>query len=117
MFIASCVFLATFDPIYGSSLLTTAQNSELRVYRSHNWEEPALVMNHAHRHFQHMTNIRASWHPFHEDLCVVGRYAEVDDPDKTRSVDVVDTRKGKVVGQLYDPAAHQITVVGQELLT
>ena len=43
----------------------------------------------------------------------MGRYADVDDPDKTRSVDVVDTRKGVVVSQLYDPAAHQITVVGQ----
>ena len=103
--------VVSFDPIYGSSLLTTAQNSELRVYDPHNWSKPALLLKHPHRHFQHMTNIRASWHPFYEDLCIIGRYAETNDTDKTRYVDVVDVRKGEVVGQLYDPAADKITVV------
>ena len=48
----------TFDPVYGSRLLTTAHNSELRVYDSHNWEKPTLTIKHPHRHFQHMTNIK-----------------------------------------------------------
>ena len=97
-------------------MLTTAQNSELRVYQSHNWEEPTLVMTHGHHHFQRMTNIRATWHPFYEDVCVVGRYPEKEDPDQNRCVDVIDTNKGKVVGQFYDPAAQQITVVRTLLL-
>ena len=101
----------SFDPIYGSSLLTTAHNNEIRVYHSHSWEQPAMLMKHPHRHFQHLTNIRASWHPFYEDLCLIGRYPDSGDADQTRCVDVVDTRKGEVVGKLYDPVAHQITTV------
>lgn len=105
------LLLAIFDPIHGSSLLTTTQNNEVRVYQSYNWEEPTFVITHTHRHYQHMTNIRATWHPLYRDLCIVGKYPEQDDPDQSRYIDVIDTKEGKIVGQLYDPAAQQITVV------
>ena len=54
---------------------------------------------------------KATWHPFYEDLCVIGRYAENVDLDKTRCVDVIDLQKGFVVAQFYDPLFSQIMVV------
>eukprot|EP00731_Ephydatia_muelleri_P028302 Em0019g1175a len=103
---------AHFDPLHGSRILTTAQNSELRVYDSYNgWEVPTVVMRHPHRHFQHMTHIKASWHPIYEDLCMVGRYPEAGDADKTRCVDLVDLRDGTVVGSFYDPSVKGIIPV------
>lgn len=69
---------AYFDPIYGTRLLTTSQNGEIRVYDSHNlWQEPTKVVSHPHRNFQHMTDIKATWHPLCEDMCVIGRYVHV----------------------------------------
>jgi DNA damage-binding protein 2 len=100
-----------FDPLYGSSLLTTSQNNEIRVYHSYNYENPALVLKHPHRNFQHMTHIKATWHPLYEDICIIGRYADADDPDKTRCVDIVNLKESAVVGQFYDPSAKQIMTV------
>lgn len=103
---------ARFDPLHGSRILTTAQNSELRVYDSYNrWETPTVVIKHPHRHFQHMTHIKASWHPLLEDLCVVGRYPEAGDADKTRCIDLIDLRDGAVVGSFYDPSVKGIIPV------
>lgn len=103
---------ANFDPLHGSRILTTAQNSELRVYDSYNrWETPTIVIRHPHRHFQHMTHIKASWHPLYEDLCIIGRYPEAADADKTRCVDLIDLRDGTVVGSFYDPSVKGIIPV------
>lgn len=52
------LFIAYFDPIYGSRLLTTTQNSKLCVFDAHNWETPSLTMTHPHRNFQHITHIK-----------------------------------------------------------
>lgn len=41
----------------------------------------------------------------------MGRYAESDDPDKTRCVDLIDLNTGIVAGKLCDPIASQIMVV------
>lgn len=41
----------------------------------------------------------------------MGRYAESDDPDKTRCVDLIDLNTGVVAGKLCDPMASQIMVV------
>lgn len=102
-----------FDPIHGSRLLTTAQNEEIRVYDSHNgWEEPTVTVNHPHRHFQHMTDIRATWHPLYADLCVVGRYPRKEDDDKTHSVDLIDLVSGQRVGYFYSPHLSNIIQVG-----
>ena len=95
---------AYFDPTHGTRLLTTAQNGEIRVYEPHNlWEEPRCVVTHAHRNFQHMTDIKATWHPLYPDLCVVGRYPGKDDIDKTRTVDVIDLEEGEVCAQFHSP--------------
>lgn len=50
--------IAYFDPLHGNRLLTTAQNSQICLYDSHDWSTPTLVMHHAHRQFQHMTHIK-----------------------------------------------------------
>ena len=58
-----------------------------------------------------MYEVQATWHPLYEDLCVIGRYADKDDLDKTRCVDLINLAKGTVVGQFYDPNATQIMTV------
>ena len=105
---------ASFDPQYGSRLLTTAQNSELRVYdASNNWEEPTTTMTHPHRHYQHMTDIVATWHPIHEGLCVVGRYPGKEDSDQNRCVDLIDVVCGERVGSLHCPTLKGIVVLNK----
>ena len=94
---------AVFDPIYGNRILTTSQDSELRVYESHDWSNPSVVVKHPHRHFQHITPIQAVWHPFYKNLCVVGRYPAKEDDDQTRCVDLVDLKTGERVGYFYSP--------------
>ena len=47
----------------------------------------------------------------------MGRYAESDDPDKTRCVDLVDLNTGVVAGKLCDPMASQIMVVRYVIIT
>ena len=93
---------AYFDPISGVRLLTTAQNEEIRVYDSHNlWKKPTFVISHPHRNFQHMTDIKATWHPLYDNLCVVGRYPKRENPDQSRTVDLIDLGTGKRTGYFY----------------
>lgn len=95
---------AYFDPIHGVRLLTTSQNGEIRVYDSHNlWKEPSCIVTHPHRSFQHMTDIRATWHPLYEDMCVIGRWPKKDDPSQLRTVDLIDLKSKEVCGQLHCP--------------
>ena len=105
---------ATFDPQFGSRLLTTAQNSELRTYDSGRaWAAPTVIIPHPHRHFQHMTDIAATWHPIHRDLCVVGRYPGKDDSNQNRCVDLVDVERGACVGRLECRALKGIVVLNR----
>ena len=107
---------ATFDPHTGTRLLTTAQNSVLQVHDAGcNWEQPTTVFPHPHRHFQHMTDIVATWHPLHQDLCVVGRYPEKDDRDKTRTVDLIELEGGsaRLAAQLSCPTLKGIVVLNK----
>lgn len=105
---------AYFDPIHGTRLLTTAQDGEIRVYDSHDlWQRPTCVVKHAHRNFQHMTDIKATWHPVLQDMCVVGRYPGKEDPDKTRTVDLIDLKVGAVCGRLYSPHISGIIQLNQ----
>ena len=101
---------AVFDPIHGSRILTTTQDSELRVYDSHDWSRPSAVVKHPHRHFQHITPIQAMWHPFYENLCVVGRYPANEDDEQTRCVDLMDLETGERVGYFYSP--HVSGIIG-----
>ncbi|KAG5274064.1 hypothetical protein AALO_G00158770 [Alosa alosa] len=99
---------AYFNPTDSSKLLTTDQGEEIRVYASSDWSKPEHIIQHPHRHFQHITSIKATWHPIY-DLIVAGRY-----PDErfcvgdVRSVDVFDANTGYLLRQMLDPNAKGI---------
>lgn len=105
---------AYFDPILGVRLLTTSQNGEIRVYSPHDlWQNPTSVIVHQHRNFQHMTDIKATWHPLYDDLCVIGRYPMKEDKDQNRTVDLIDVEKGETVGCFYNPQLKGIIQLNQ----
>ncbi|XP_076127666.1 DNA damage-binding protein 2 isoform X1 [Alosa pseudoharengus] len=99
---------AYFNPTDSSKLLTTDQGEEIRVYASSDWSKPEHIIQHPHRQFQHITAIKATWHPVY-DLIVAGRY-----PDErfcvgdVRSVDVFDANTGYLLRQMLDPNAKGI---------
>ncbi|XP_051823199.1 DNA damage-binding protein 2 [Antechinus flavipes] len=99
------VSAAYFSPD-GTKLLTTDQHSEIRVYSASHWACPQHLIAHPHRHFQHLTPIKATWHP-RFDLIVVGRYPDPNfagfTPHEPRTIDVFDGNSGKMACQLYDP--------------
>ncbi|KAK7093550.1 hypothetical protein V1264_007277 [Littorina saxatilis] len=98
---------AYFNHTDGCRLLTTDQNSEIRVYQAPEWQLERTIP-HPHRFFQHITPIKASWHPL-QDLIVVGRYPAKDFPGyvegERRTIDILDADNGKIVCQLHDPSA------------
>uniref|UniRef100_A0A8D0GHJ8 DNA damage-binding protein 2 n=1 Tax=Sphenodon punctatus TaxID=8508 RepID=A0A8D0GHJ8_SPHPU len=102
---------AYFSPTDGSKLLSTDQHSEIRIYSSSDWSKPQHLIPHPHRQFQHLTPIKATWHPRY-DLIVAGRYPDPKFPeytvDELRTVDVFDGNTGEMVCQLYDPNASGI---------
>ncbi|NXH43476.1 DDB2 protein, partial [Dicaeum eximium] len=102
---------AYFSPTHGAKLLSTDQHNEIRVYSSSDWTKPEHLIPHPHRQFQHLTPIKATWHPRY-DLIVVGRYPDPKFPGYTlnelRTVDVFDGNSGEMVCQLYDPNASGI---------
>ncbi|XP_072615028.1 DNA damage-binding protein 2 isoform X4 [Vulpes vulpes] len=101
---------ACFSPD-GAQLLTTDQKSELRVYSASQWDYPPSLIPHPHRHFQHLTPIKATWHPRY-NLIVVGRYPDPNfkscTPHELRTIDVFDGSSGKMMYQLYDPESSGI---------
>ncbi|KAG5848913.1 DNA damage-binding protein 2 isoform X2 [Anguilla rostrata] len=96
---------AYFSPMDGSKLLTTDQYDQIRVYCSSDWSNPQKIISHPHRQFQHLTPIKATWHPMYE-LIVAGRY-----PDQRvcrgelRTIDIFDANTGALKFQLHDPNA------------
>ncbi|KAM9377185.1 DNA damage-binding protein 2 [Pholidichthys leucotaenia] len=95
---------ACFNPVDCSKLLTTDQHDEIRVYASCNWSKPQQIIKHPHRQFQHLTPIKAMWHPLY-DLIVAGRYP--DDrvcANDRRTIDIYDSNTAELVYQLYDPS-------------
>uniref|UniRef100_A0A8C3YQN4 DNA damage-binding protein 2 n=1 Tax=Catagonus wagneri TaxID=51154 RepID=A0A8C3YQN4_9CETA len=101
---------ALFSPD-GAQLLTTDQKSEIRVYSASQWDCPPSLIPHPHRHFQHLTPIKATWHPRY-NLIVVGRYPDPNfkscTPHELRTIDVFDGSSGKMMYQLYDPESSGI---------
>ncbi|KAG7467949.1 hypothetical protein MATL_G00137650 [Megalops atlanticus] len=96
---------AYFNPTDGSKLLTTDQYDQIRVYSSSDWSRPQEVISHPHRQFQHLTPIKATWHPTY-DLIVAGRYPdERVCPGELRTIDIFDASTGALVSQLRDPNA------------
>ncbi|KAJ8340522.1 hypothetical protein SKAU_G00351550 [Synaphobranchus kaupii] len=100
---------AYFSPVDGSKLLTTDQYDQIRVYYSSDWSKPQKIISHPHRQFQHLSPIKATWHPMY-DLIVAGRYP---DPrvcrGELRTIDIFDANTGALKYQLHDPNAPGIT--------
>ncbi|XP_053112391.1 DNA damage-binding protein 2 isoform X2 [Hemicordylus capensis] len=100
-----------FSPTDGAKLLTTDQYNEIRVYCSSDWSKPQHLISHPHRQFQHLTPIKATWHPRY-DLVVAGRYPDPKFPgytvDELRTVDIFDGNSGEMVCQLHNPNASGI---------
>uniref|UniRef100_A0A3Q3FJP1 DNA damage-binding protein 2 n=1 Tax=Labrus bergylta TaxID=56723 RepID=A0A3Q3FJP1_9LABR len=104
---------AYFNPLDCSKLLTTDQYDQIRVYSSPDWSKPQHIIQHPHRQFQHLTPIKATWHPVY-DLIVAGRYP--DDrisPGDKRTVDIFDSNTAELVYQLQDPNAAGIKSVNK----
>lgn len=110
----SPVNAAHFDPLTGTRLLTTAQDGKLRLYDSHDqWEQPTITIDHAHRHFQHLTDIVATWHPLYDNLCLVGRYPRLSDQDKTRTIDFINLDTGRRNSFFYSSFVRGIMTVNK----
>lgn len=104
---------AHFNPLDCTKLLTTDQYDQIRIYASSDWSKPQQVIQHPHRQFQHLTPIKATWHPTY-DLIVAGRYPdERVCPGDQRTVDVYDSNTAELVYQLYDPSAAGIKSVNK----
>ncbi|XP_023695589.1 DNA damage-binding protein 2 [Paramormyrops kingsleyae] len=104
---------ACFNPSDGSKLLTTDQYDQIRVYDSCNWSEPQTVITHPHRQFQHLTPIKATWHPLY-DLIVAGRYPDKRVcPGELRTIDIFTPSSGTLVCQLNDPSAPGIISINK----
>ncbi|XP_029607792.1 DNA damage-binding protein 2 isoform X11 [Salmo trutta] len=104
---------AYFNPVDCSKLLTTDQYDQIRVYSSSDWSTPQQIIQHPHRQFQHLTPIKASWHPLY-DLMVVGRYPdERVCPGALRTIDIYDANTGELACQLLDPNAPGIISVNK----
>ncbi|XP_054443020.1 DNA damage-binding protein 2 [Pteronotus mesoamericanus] len=106
---------AHFSPD-GGRLLTTDQKSEIRVYSASQLDRPPSLIPHPHRHFQHLTPIKAAWHPRY-NLIVVGRYPDPNfksgNPHELRTIDVFDGSSGKLLHQLYDPESSGISSLNE----
>ncbi|XP_066980294.1 DNA damage-binding protein 2-like [Macrobrachium rosenbergii] len=91
---------AYFSPS-GGCVLTTDQKKELRVYAGPSFTLMQIIP-HPHRHFQHLTPIKAIWHPL-RDIIVVGRYPDPEFPTYTegelKSIDFFDAASGELLHQ------------------
>ncbi|CAL8356444.1 unnamed protein product [Lota lota] len=104
---------AYFNPSDCSKLLTTDQGDQIRVFSSSDWSKPQHVIQHPHRHFQHLTPIKATWHPVY-DLIVVGRYPnDKVCPGDRRTVDVYNANTAELMCQMQDPNACGIIPVNK----
>ncbi|XP_064611782.1 DNA damage-binding protein 2-like [Liolophura sinensis] len=94
---------AYFSLTDGCRLLTTDQKNEIRVYTAPSWTLETSIA-HPHRFFQHITPIKAHWHPL-QDLVVVGRYPDPNfQENDSRTIDIFDAPSGGLVCQLQDPS-------------
>ncbi|XP_046633095.1 DNA damage-binding protein 2-like isoform X2 [Daphnia pulicaria] len=100
---------AYFSPAHGTRLLITDQHSELKIFSGPLWNLETKIL-HPHRHFQHISPIKADWHPL-EDIVVVGRYPDpkftgsqgmdtFNPGSEPRTVDFFDASDGELICQL-----------------
>merc|ERR1739842_162198 len=96
---------AHFSRTNGGRLLTTDQYSQIRIYECPSFAKP-LIIPHPHRQFQHLTPIRATWHPL-QDIAVIGRYPDPSFPgyyeSEQRTVDFFDGASGELLHKHQDP--------------
>jgi len=106
---------AYFSPLNGDKLLTTDQHSQLRIYQAPNFDLLRTIP-HPHRQFQHLTPIKACWHPL-SDIVFAGRYPDPNFPDyhegELRTIDFFCPYSGKVFHQLVQPGLSQIISLSQ----
>ncbi|XP_078696444.1 DNA damage-binding protein 2-like [Branchiostoma floridae x Branchiostoma belcheri] len=99
---------AYFSPNDHCKLLTTDQHHDLRVYSGPDWVRLDTAIFHPHRFFQHLTPIKACWHPMY-DLAVVGRYPDNKSPHhgpgEANTIDIININTGETVCQLRDQGA------------
>ncbi|XP_078615947.1 DNA damage-binding protein 2-like [Branchiostoma floridae x Branchiostoma japonicum] len=99
---------AYFSPNDHCKLLTTDQHHDLRVYSGPDWGRLDTAIYHPHRFFQHLTPIKACWHPMY-DLAVVGRYPDNKSPHhvpgEANTIDIFNINTGETVCQLQDQGA------------
>ncbi|XP_034060769.1 DNA damage-binding protein 2 isoform X2 [Gymnodraco acuticeps] len=104
---------AYFNPLDCSKLLTTDQYDQIRIYSSPDWSKPQHIIQHPHRQFQHLTPIKATWHPVY-DLIMAGRYPDNRVcPGDQRTIDIFDSNTAELVCQLQDPAVSGIKSVNK----
>ncbi|KAL7647328.1 UNVERIFIED_CONTAM: hypothetical protein RMT77_000923 [Armadillidium vulgare] len=96
---------AYFSRTDGCSLLTTDQLDELRVYKCPTFQLTRKI-HHQHKQFQHITPIKATWHPL-RDIAVVGRYPNPFIVPEDRCVDFFDCETGEHLYQLFDAQANK----------
>jgi DNA damage-binding protein 2 len=103
--VSSCYF----SPINISAMLTTSQNDEIRVMDISEAGElvvPRCVFSHPHRFYQHLTVIKAVWHPIANDLVCCGRY------DELRGLDFFDVSKqGIEKGQAFNLRSSNVKTI------
>jgi len=106
---------AFFSPVHGDKLLTTDQHSQLRVYQGP-WFDRGVTIPHPHRQFQHLTPIKAVWHPL-ADIPVAGRYPDPAFPGyekgEKRSIDLFNPETGERVVELFQPGMEKIISLSQ----
>lgn len=106
---------AYFSGTDGCRLLTTDQGNQVRVYMAPDWVLERKI-SHPHRFFQHITPIKATWHPL-QDLAVIGRYPDPKFPGyhagELRSIDILDVETGDLVTSLSDPSSSGLVCVNK----
>ncbi|CAA9999530.1 unnamed protein product [Nesidiocoris tenuis] len=87
---------AYFSRTNSNRLLLTDQSMMLKVYAMPFFDLETTIY-HPHRQFQHLTPIKASWHPL-ADLIVAGRYPDPSWPNyelEQRGIDIIDAKTGQ----------------------
>ncbi|KAH9487837.1 DNA damage-binding protein 2 [Bulinus truncatus] len=101
---------AYFSLTDGTRLLTTDQGDNMHIYRAPFWHLETDI-RHPHRFFQHITPIKAQWHPF-TDIVMCGRFPDERNyshlGDK-RAIDFFDASLGEMVLSLKNVYYNNIT--------
>ncbi|KAJ3405331.1 DNA damage-binding protein 2 [Chytridiales sp. JEL 0842] len=115
---------AGFSPMAPHALLTCSQDSKCNIYidiphLSPGKHLPACTFPHPHRQFQHLTSIRADWHPVVPNVFTIGRYPAAETPTDRRTIDVFSYIPGglnggvSLVSRIEDPRVSGIQALAR----